>query len=282
MRELPGLLRQAAHERSVRFRQREQDFGEEIRDFYRPLVSDYRERLDGYFRSKFPETWEPLRARELGAFQYLSQSFDDLVDAAAEDVEDLFDEELTDGYDDGYLGALWLLRIGGLDVSGADVDEHDDETLKALLLAAGIAGIAYPQRLQAWHTDVKSRFSQMLRAAMAGGMSGSDTLGLYDAVTTTYVGRVEGLGRNELHRAYTVGAATATEPYRSQLAGEVWLTRRDPDVCPTCRALELTITDAQPIRDTHPGCRCWKVPIPLRFDGQPLDYVAFLQQIGRR
>lgn len=287
--EPPALLIQGASERAIEFEEQETDLERQIRDYYRELLMEYRGMLDRTFLQNFyanlnaakESMWDPTTALQLGLIDQLTDSFNDLIDSAAEPMDELLDDELVEGYEQSHDRTLWLLYLGGIDTRDADAPPGFS-AIKAALIGAGVAGVGYSQRLGIWNSEVKSRFSQQLRASIVGGRTGRDTLDTYDALTTSYVGRVEGLGKNELHRAYTVGAAAATEPYQGELFGEVWLTKRDPAVCSICAAKELTITDDQPITHSHPGCRCWKVPIPIDYRQQPIDYVAFLEQLGRR
>ncbi len=300
--EAPALLRQAAGTRLQLYGEHEFDLTQQIRDSYREPLTSYREMLQAYFLSRFgdnlappkrladgtidptwtPEaTWDLARAARLGTLDELTGSFDDLIDAIHDPLDDLFDEELADGYEESYDLGLWSLYLGGIDSTKAD-PPPDRSRIKRVLMAAGIAGLGYPQRLGAWGADVKGRYRSRMRGLIASGATGMETLDAFDQVTQTYVGRVEGLGQNELFRAYSVGAADAVAPYKQDLEGEVWLTREDGAVCPICAAKHLTITDDQPIANSHPGCRCRKVPIPLNYNAQPIDYVGFLQKLGRR
>ena len=261
-----------------------------MRAFYRALLLDYRGELDRFFLQNFyanlnankEPAWDPVQAIQMNAVGQFTDSFDDLIDASLSPVADLLDEELVDGYEESHDHALWMLYLGGIDTTEDPDPIPSAGTIKGALVAAGVAGIGYPTRLEAWGNEVKGQFARQFRGSVIGGRTGRDTLDTFDALTTTFVGHVEGLAQNELYRAAGVGAGAALEPYRNQLVGEVWLTRRDTGVCPICLAKELTITHEQPITDSHPGCRCTKVPIPLDYRGQPIDYVAFLEQLGRR
>lgn len=257
---LPQLLLDAADERRAAFHDQEKDLSAQVREYYRLLFLAFRGQVERTFLQQGAQditpsgdpVWDSVRAFGRGYVDDLVTNFDEMILAAAEPVEEMFDEELAEGYEEGHDRALWLLALNGIEVEAGEIP--DRTALKNALILAGVFGIGYPARLQAWHNDIRSRFAQQVRASVLQGASLADTLDTVAALGNTYVGRVEGLGLNELHRAWTVGGFQATQPYRDQLVGEVWLTRRDGLVCPICRAKELTVTDAQPIQDSHPGC----------------------------
>jgi hypothetical protein len=116
---------------------------------------------------------------------------------------------------------------------------------------------------------------------VAGGRTLDDTLLGVDGAFATFNGRVAGLVGNELHRAAAAGADIAlTAARRDHDIIEVWVTTGDHLVCPICEALHLTVTRKQPVTDSHPGCRCWKVPIPANYQPNSLSYAAFLSSLG--
>lgn len=299
---VPVLLERAAGEQLQIFGAQEFALTSAVRDTYREPMTRYRERLQGYFLGNYydnvrrpkaradgtfdpndgPEPiWDIVRAKQLRSEDVLAGEFDDLIDETGTEVGDLFDEELTDGYEESYDLGLWMLYLGGIDSTTA-APPPERSGIKRALLLAGLAGIGYPTRLGAWGADTKGRYRQRLRGLIASGATVGETLDAYDMLAETHVGRVEGLGQNELYRAYGVGQTAAVSQFTKQVDGEVWLTRGDAVVCPICRAKNMTITVEQPITHSHPGCRCRKVPIPLNYAGQPIDYVAFLQKLGKR
>lgn len=300
--EPPVLLQRAVSEQLQIFGEQAFDLTGEIRDTYREPLTRYRDRLLSYFFGNFygsiraprprrdgtydpnqgPEQiWDLLRARELKAEATLAGEFSDVLRDTEASMQDVLDEHLVEGYEESYDLGLWMLYLGGIDSTIAKAPP-DRSAIKVALIAAGIGGLGYPTRLRAWRADTESRYQRRLRGLIASGATGQETMDAFDSLATTFVGRIEGLGQNELFRAYTVGAETATAAFTDKLEGEVWITRGDTLVCPICAEKNLTITTQQPIRDSHPGCRCRKAPIPLNYAGQPIDYASFLQKLGRR
>lgn len=277
----PRLLLQAAAEQIAELRDADANLSGTVRDLYRELFTEFRSELELWFLGDLRDQTRPTRRDPTESIEYWTTELRDLIAAATPEMEDLLDETLTDAYEESHDRALWMLALGGVELEEPS-DPGDFDAIKLALIAGGVAGIGYPARLRVWNQEFTSRWDRMLKASVVGGWAGDETLTMFDALASSFAGHVEGLATNELHRAGGLGAAAATQPYRDQLVGEVWLTRQDDGVCPRCRAKHLTITTEQPITNSHPGCRCIKVPIPLNLHQQPIDYVAFLQSIGRR
>lgn len=67
---------------------------------------------------------------------------------------------------------------------------------------------------------------------------------------------------------------------------EEWVTDVD-NPCPRCKALDgkryVQGRGPQPVKDTHPGCRCQRVPITGRFGASPVPRRGQVaERVGRR
>lgn len=285
---VPPLVQGALLTRIAYFEQREFDVRGIVRGIYDPLFTSYREEMEAEFYRHFnrvvdPKTgrpiWEVVTAVQTGSTDRLLASFDEMVQAAQAAAEELIEEELAEGYEEGYFLGLWMLGLSGADVTA---NPPSRDMTHAALLAAGVAGLAFPDRLNVWTNDARQRWGSMLRADVARGAELGETVDDLILAGEGLMGRVFGLAGDELHRGYILGADLAFAQHADLMEGSVWVTRNDPLVCEICMAKHLTITDEQPIEDSHPHCRCTKVPIMLTPGGTPVDYVQFLQQIGVR
>lgn len=276
-------------ERYNRYQRAEFDLSRGIRDFFALLFPSYRDELDRYFWQYFrtyenPDgkpTWNLVKAHQLGTFDDLSGQFDELLDATTAEVGGLLTDGLVDGYHDGFDLGLWTMYQDGVDVNPEDVPP-DDTYIKSLLLAAGFGSFTYRMRAKAWQGVTQSKFSQWLRGMVASESTLDETLGGLDGITTTYLGRLLGLGGDELYQAYNAGASAAFKRYPNWVSGEVWVTAQDERVCTICRPRHLTITNLLPIVDSHPNCRCVKVPVYVDEagmltdpDGRHIEYDEF-------
>ena len=112
-----------------------------------------------------------------------------------------------------------------------------------------------------------------MHASIVGGHSLDDTLAGLNRITDSFTGRVQGLVENEMVRAFDTGGDIALQAVGDDHAvTEVWVTRADRLVCGICAPRHMKVTALQPITDSHPGCRCRKVPVPDDFTYTDVDY----------
>jgi hypothetical protein len=286
---LPGLIAKSSLEIMKGLQQRQNDLRESVQGLYRPLIKDFSQQIQQHFVSNFTDlreaadgitpTWSMARAKKNKTIHLFQASFDDMADSLEEEASTILDEDLTETYEESYNRQLWLMSQMGMDVSEAE-PVGSFSARKALLLAAGVAGIGYLSRLNAITRESKVRFSRVFKGSVAGGLTLAESMNQVEAVSNSLVQRISALSENETKRAANLAAAAVTDQYKEELKGEVWLARET--ACPQCRALNMKITKATPADSTHPGCRCWKVPIPLDYTGRPVDYIAFLRGLGKR
>lgn len=281
---IPDTVLQTAVQKIARLQAREFDVLRDVKQYFEDQIPDFQRDLDEYFFRHFVLTvggkkdWEPDVPASADA---VADSFDHISKAIDKELDEDLGEQLTDEYDESYLFALWELNSYGVDVS--DVPPPPDrKRILALLLLGGIEGLNYRDRLHTWGDTYRQKFREWVRSSARIGRDYDGTIGGARRIMQSWQGRVEALAGDELHRASTGGTRDAWALLPGIVSEEVWLTREDPLVCPICAAKHLTITRDQPIRDSHPRCRCIKVPILLDLKGQPVDYVAFLRSIGKR
>lgn len=251
-----------------------ESFAQELsRDFLQLFVAPYPEMPAGSAR------WQAGDPATIAAVADLSDRFVQGLAAVESEALAAMDEDLPDAFTAGYEQALWELQQLGLEDALDAEDAGDPEEILAILTGASIGGVPYGARLAAWTGLGQSKFQQALRTSVAGGYSLDDTLALYGASVGAVSQGAAGLGGNELFYAAALGSAAAFALFG---AIEVWLTREDERVCPICAALNRTITRKLPVRDSHPGCRCDKVPwlAAAMTPSPPLSWGAFQARRG--
>lgn len=300
--------RQSALAKARYFQRRELDLGMKIRRLYEDLLFPWREDLERVFfkavvvpvGAEGAPRWEPVKARQ-EAIPAAEQKYVEVDHALRVASETLLEEELVETFKDGYLWGVWeMVAAGVIDeaeaellqdelLDGTEVEDltiprpPDDEAINQMLLVVGFGGLAYLDRMARWRQIYEAKLRRWLDASAAGGLTFIDTTEGVDRILDGLRARLVSLGQNEAHRAFTRGNTVAWRAVApDRIVGEVWMTREDPLVCVTCQAKHLTVTEDQPILDSHPSCRCVKVPIVLDADGQPVDWEAFLRRVGKR
>jgi hypothetical protein len=293
---IPELLHQSAAQIVLDFQLRELDIADKIKSTYKKILGDFREELTRDFYRHFyivlnkdkEPSWDFTKAKKLGLLTAIPDKFDSQVETAERAVALEMEDELDSAFQSAFSFELWNLYQLGVDTT--DADFLDPDLIDSMLIAAGISGLSYLDRLSRWTKVYQTKFRSWFKGAVSSGMNATQTqIGLL-TLENNLENSVVSLGKNELRRGYLLGQQVARDQYEDEIKGEVWLAREDPvthqleqGVCLFCASLHLTITELQPITDSHPNCRCSKAPIPLsRQTGQPIDYAAFLQMIGRR
>lgn len=287
MATIPDELIRLIRSRLAEFQRQEDRFTGDIEALLLPLLDEFRRELETYFLSNFlpfideasnQPMWDPVTAEALGTVEEFGDSFDELVQAAEDELEPLFEEQLADGVGEGYLTGLWELSLGGADITGADPPPDDRHRL-AWLLAGAVAGAGFLDRIRAWGTEYGAKLREWLKAATTSGMTFDQTSTGLSGILKSYGDRLTALGGDELHRSFTVGQEESWKPYKGLLLGEMWMTRQDLLVCPICMDLHGHMTDLEPVVDSHPRCRCWKVPIVVGENFIPEDYHGFTVKV---
>jgi hypothetical protein len=265
----------------------------DLDQWHREMFLQYHEELEQYFRRYAtpgrrldpdrtpPDVWSIAAVQDrvpddlATSFEALSEALYD-TDVAA--MEDWLDDALIEGHQ----RELWLLALSGLDIEPyLDSLPKDEDDRSALLLALGVLGVSWLARRAAWRDDITRRVSGWVRGSIIGGQTLEGTLDGFDRLTDTFTDRVQGLVENELVRAHSTGGEVAlTAAQQDHAIAEVWLTRtkpgdpRTPDalVCGICAPRHMKVTPLQPITDSHPGCRCRKVPVPTDFEHTDVAY----------
>lgn len=258
----------------------------DLDQWHKEMFRAYREDLAAYFRrySKPGRTLDPdttppdvwaIEAVQSRVPVDLATSFAELSEALYNEDTDAMADWLDDALVEGHQRELWLLALGGLDVDeyrDALMPEEEEDRL-TLLLALGLFGASWLSRRAAWRDDVTGKVTRWVEASIVGGRTLDETLTGFDRITETFTGRVKGLVENEMVRAFDSGGGLALEAVEQDHdITEVWVTRDDPLVCGICKPRHMKVTPLQPITDSHPGCRCRKVPVPVDYEPTDVDY----------
>lgn len=277
MADVPDLLQTGVRETIQALQAEELSLSAQLRNAHRARFRSYREQLRRWFLSYFvlvpnredekappKQVWDTLKVVRDGLPEEASlQLRRTLGDSFDEDAL-LLEDALDNNYLVGWQRQLWLLALAGVVIS--QLPEESPASLDALT------------RLSHWYSKAHYQTSQQVRAAMLTGGNLPDTLGVLDLQLESLTGRVDALIGNEAFIAARRGADDVLS-YVTEAYVDVWLTEDDELVCPICRPLHLTVTTLQPLVDTHPGCRCWKVPVPARYEANPIAYEDYIRQV---
>jgi hypothetical protein len=250
----------------------------DLDEWHKAMFAAYKEDLAAYFRRyaqpgrvRDPDTLPPdvwaIAAVQDRVSGDLATSFAELSEALYLEDTDAMEEWLDDALVEGSQRELWLLALGGIDIDeyrDALPEEAEDRSL--LLLTLGVLGASWLARRASWRDDVTQKVTRWTEASIVGGRTLDETLAGFDRITDTFTGRVKGLVENEMVRAFDAGGGLALEAVaQDHDLTEVWVTRADVLVCGICAPRHMKVTPLQPITDSHPGCRCRKVPVPADF-----------------
>ncbi len=260
----PAVLKSAL-ERFDILQRRERGLTGTIGDRVEQWTQDYLSTVGHTFHRHFINKWDFAKTKTAGIDRELLQDGNDALDTLGEDVKDDLDQEVGDGYKDGWLAMMWDgYRHGYVsDEEVADTPAPDEDATDAWVLAAAMGGLALGDRVGRWIGNTKIRLKTGLNAAMGREMSLAGTGLVIETLADQLAGQLDLLGTSELQRAFTGGMETVKGLFDGRLAGveSVWLTRQDGAVCPICAALHGVVTVLEPVSDSHPGCRCVKVPL---------------------
>lgn len=257
----------------------------DLDQWHREMFLQYRDELAEYFRRYSapgrrldpdkdpPDVWSIAAVQDRVPAD-LAESFADLSAALFDADVEAMEEWLDDAMVEGHQRELWLLALSGIDITPyLDSLPEDAEDRSSLLLAAGIFGASWLARRASWRDDVIQRVTQWVRSSIIGGRTLDETTTGLDRITDGFTDRVGGLVENEMVRAHDSGGDLALDAAKQDHdIAEVWVTRADRLVCGICKPRHMKVTTLKPIADSHPGCRCRKVPVPDDFDYTDVAY----------
>lgn len=275
---IPPLLEQSITEKIAELQRRELDFGWEVTHPYEEYLLSWRERIERFFLQSFVTSqrpdrvqhWDLVTAQQAGFPQLLNPMLDELSDIT-EDMVDVGEEREQEAFLLGALYGRWQLALGGVD---------DPDVPWPRYVAAAIGGLAFAPRARAWAGVYREKLGGMFAMAQAQQGTLLDTMAQFDALITGFTGRIGQLARNQWYFSTVTGEQAAMKPFRDRV-GELWLIR-DERACPICKALHLTVTTKVPIKDSHPSCRCIKVPLATNFTPTPVSFTAFADRYAYR
>lgn len=280
--EIPLLLQQSVVEKIAELQRRELDFAWEITHPFEEYLLDWRTRIEEYFLRTFVistrpdklQHWDFFTARASGFNEFLEPMLDGL-DALAADAIETADDAEEDAFNMGALFGRWQLALGGLedeDEPWPDYEEAEEDM--------DIEGAGFAERAERWAGIYKSKIATLFGGLiMQAGTLPETMIGL-DTLINGYTDHIEQLARNEWYQAVLEGEARAVLPFGAA-TGMLWLIK-DPNACAKCTALNMTITTKIPIKDTHPSCRCIKVPVVKNFKPTPTSLVVFADRHAQR
>lgn len=284
MPEIDGTTLQSAYQKIIALQQREWSAVERFNGFYRRLTQSYRKELEEAFYRYFvfpaggTPHWDALAATQADVAGTLEDQFEETLQDLAEETEAATDTELEEAFLQGWYYAMWDVYQAGHDVG--DVDPPDSEAINAVLVGAAIGGLTLIDRARRWLGEARLKHQMGIRAITRTDQTLPDTLTWFNGVDAFLQQRVSGLIESEVHRAFELGQRSAVHAFPNLLLGEVWVTRQDLAVCPLCRSRHMTITDLKPITDSHPGCRCFKIPLLEGAGTRPVDFEFFLSELA--
>jgi hypothetical protein len=228
--------------------------------------------------SDTPPIWDLPAVRREKVEEALLALFETGMVEAEQELGGLLDAELEETYEEHYWMALWGAYQEGYDVP-ADA-EVDRPSILPLLAATAFGGITYQQRLRFWFAAAREKYRRSLHASLVSGDTLARTIQWFEGIGAFLQGRVSTLILNEVAQASQQGQDDAIGLFGADVIGEVWVTRQDPYVCATCEELHGTVTTLIPRIDTHPGCRCVKIPVLAGgLTARPIDFEWFLNEV---
>jgi hypothetical protein len=269
-----------------RLNRRERSVLDQIDDRIERWLTGYMFELSRVFYRHFMTRFDVVQARQTGADREMDQQVTASVQALNADIEQVVGEAVAEAHEDGVMFGWWdAARAGVPAMVSAD---RERLSAAAALAAVGIGGLSLADRIRRWTTAMDGRGRAAWRAALAQGATLDDAGFLFETLADQMGRRFAALGEAQIQQAFTEGQREALLAWvgdqKGYILGEVWLTRQDGRVCPICEELHGTITTAVPVEDSHPGCRCVKVPVldwdrlMTTFTPVPVEFDAFEQQ----
>ena len=221
-------------------------------------------------------SWDRVAAARAQTVPTLMADLRDRLAATIAEQEAVLADARMAAFVEGYYSGLYDLYQSGVDV------EDGLPAVPALLkwlAVGGFAGLTMGQRLKGWADTATDKVGRWLKAAVAGGLSLTDTTTVVDRAMTQAQQGTLSLAGDEIHLVGATGTHAAYAQYGRAIRGEMWVTKRDERVCRICGPKHLTETWEQPVTHSHPGCRCVKIPIPYDITARPLAYESFLRAV---
>jgi len=150
---IPELLHQSAAQIVLDFQLRELDIADKIKSTYKKILGDFREELTRDFYRHFyivlnkdkEPSWDFTKAKKLGLLTAIPDKFDSQVETAERAVALEMEDELDSAFQSAFSFELWNLYQMGVDTT--DADFLDPDLIDSMLIAAGISGLSYLDRL---------------------------------------------------------------------------------------------------------------------------------------
>jgi hypothetical protein len=289
---LRPLTFEAIVERIDRLNRHERSLLDRINRRFDRWAEGYLGHVNAQFYRYFTNRWDLAVARSNGVDQDLTTEAVSQLGAMEDELASDIETEVEDSYESGFLFALWDLYRSGV-IDEADIEEGiefpDEDTFDGWLTLSAIGGLTIADRLGRWIRDAQLKARQGVRAAIARELSLNDTGLMLETLADQASGRIGILAGSEIQRSFYSGQTDALRQalgplYDTLVVGEMWWTRLDGAVCQICATLHGQVTPLVPIDDSHPGCRCRKIPL-LRWDAlgdrtsRPIRFSDFEQAL---
>jgi hypothetical protein len=276
---VPILLRQAVVDKIAELQRQELDFAWEVTHPFEEYLLDWRTRIERFFLDTFVislrpdhvQHWDYISAQQAGFTEDVLDPMVEGLDALAEDAAAVAEQRERDAFWLGSLFGRWQLALGGIE---------DPNTPWPTYAALAIGGLGFAERAAGWSDVYGTKLRSLFGGLVASQATLPDTLGMLDPLITSFTNRIGQLARNEWYHAAVEGEHAAVKPFQAAI-GELWLIK-DESACPICKALNLTITAKIPIKDSHPSCRCIKVPVAKQFTPTPISLTTFADRHAQR
>jgi hypothetical protein len=281
--EIGGTTLASSYQKVRALQQREWSAAERISKAYRELTQTYRQELEDAFYRYFvypadqAPHWDRLATAQSDVAETLTTAFEDTLSELHEETEQTSDAEMEEAFLQGWYAGLWDVYQAGHDVD--EVPLPSGAFIAAAMGASAIGGLSLMDRARQWLGEARLKQRTGLRAAMVGEFTLPQTVEWFNGIGAFLEQRISGLLTSEVHQAFDVGQRMAVQMFPDLVIGEVWITRQDLAVCPVCRELHMTITPLKPIVDSHPACRCLKVPLLDGSGQRPVDFEYFVQHL---
>lgn len=272
---IPPLVAHSQVEKIAALQRREIDLVWEFLYPFERLLLDWRTRIERLFLSTFVISVRPDRQAVWSPERVASALEAELFEPLRRERASIEQEMLPIAQERqraifllAALFARWQVSLGGL-----DTPEPLPSPATHLLT---VDGLGLRPRARVWGQVFQQKAERAVRTAVLTSETLPETLAHVDTISHGYTQQLGNVVKNEAARAAATGEHAALIPFRGRLL-ELWIAK--PDACVTiCRPLHLTVTSLVPVQDSHPSCRCEKVPLTSVHRPAPSAFSTFVQR----
>lgn len=222
-------------------------------------------------------------------FRRLMRDIQEIQQQAFEEFEETMRDELEDLVD---FEADWqvdmMRRFAPDEATAQAIEEPDDKTLAAILVAGPILGVLLKDWIGDLGTNNFKAIQQALQLAAAEGLTmeeaikrleGTRTLNRRDGVNTRNARRAEVVTRTVVNGVADAASDAAYVANAALIFGVQWVATLDTSTCPTCMGLDGQIfpPGSGPRPPIHGSCRCTTIPVFGRNPASRMRYGEWLR-----